>query len=41
MDTYDTDCAGGLRPVCTCDYDCGCMCMDCVCRAGWQDDDDG
>lgn len=43
MDTYDTDSAGDLRPVCTCDDGCGCMCANCTC-ASWgeeYDDDDG
>lgn len=31
MDTYDTDSAGDLRPVCTCLDGCLCMCRECGC----------
>jgi hypothetical protein len=40
-DTYDTDSAGDLRPTCSCDGDCGCLCDDCRCRSRWGEDDDG
>jgi hypothetical protein len=40
MDTYDTDSAGNLRPVCTCYVDCGCTCLDCVCDAWGEEYDD-
>jgi len=39
MDTYDTDSAGDLRPVCTCGDDCPCMCLSCMCDK-WGDEDD-
>ena len=39
MDTYDTDSAGDLRAVCTCDGDCGCSCLGCACAFGCDDDD--
>lgn len=38
MDTYDTDSAGMLRPVCSCGDGCDCLCLGCLCRA--QDDDE-
>jgi hypothetical protein len=38
MDTYDTDSAGHLRPMCTCDDGCDCTCTDCVCARRWDDD---
>lgn len=41
MDTYDTDTAGNLRVVCSCDGDCDCMCAGCACRSkGWDGGDD-
>lgn len=40
MDTYGTDSAGDLRPVCTCWEGCECMCADCRCCHNWGDDDD-
>lgn len=39
MDTYDTDSAGDMRAVCSCDGDCDCMCLGCIC-ANWGDDED-
>jgi hypothetical protein len=38
MDTYDTDSAGDLQPVCTCDDRCDCKCTGCRCAWGWDDD---
>lgn len=38
MDTYDTDSAGDLRPVCTCEDGCNCTCTGCRCAWGWEDD---
>jgi hypothetical protein len=38
-DTYDTDSAGNLRPACTCDDRCPCVCLGCACgsRADGED----
>ncbi len=40
IDTYDTDSAGDLRPVCTCDDGCSCWCTGCRCARGWDHEDD-
>ena len=40
MDTYDTDSAGDLRPVCTCGDDCPCMCLSCICDKRGDGDDE-
>lgn len=40
MDTYDTDCAGDLRPVCSCDDGCGCMCLGCICSNWGEEHED-
>lgn len=39
MDTYGTDSAGDLRPVCTCDDGCPCFCLGCRCPSRWDGDD--
>jgi hypothetical protein len=38
MDTYDTDSAGNMRAVCTCEDGCACTCTGCQCAYGRDDE---